>query len=103
MRNNKEINNSGGHEVIVQKWEESERGWGSRPDGFSIHLTESDREAFIKHYWANMPDSVPDEYSRPDGKPYKALVDKETFIKVKEGLNGIRSFEKPPGPSEVRN
>jgi len=23
---------------VVQAWEESERGWGVRPDGLSIHL-----------------------------------------------------------------
>ena len=43
-----------------------------------------------------MPDSAPDEYSRPDGKPYNALVDDETFAKVKVGFNGIRSYGTPP-------
>lgn len=84
------------NEVVVQKWEESERGWGTRPDGFSLHLTEADLQAFIERYWACMPDSVPDEYSRPDGKPYKSLVDDEIFAEVKASFNGIRSYGKPP-------
>lgn len=83
-------------EVIVQKWEESERGWGTRPDGFSLHLTEADRETFIKQYWERMPDSTPHEYSRPDGKPYRALVDAEILARVKKSVNGIRSYDKLP-------
>ncbi len=74
------------HEVVVQKWEESERGWGVRPDGFSLHMTDEDREAFIKEYWDSMPKKAPDEYSRPAGTPYKAEVDEEVFQKVKEAF-----------------
>ena len=85
------------YEVIVQKWEESERGWGTRPDGFSLHLTDTDREAYIKEYWDRMPESVPEEYSRPDGTPYKAEVDAATFAKVKASKNGVRNFGRPPG------
>jgi hypothetical protein len=61
--------------VIVQKWEERERGWGSRPDGYSIHLTEDDRRKFIQAYWAKTPADAPDDYSRPLGTPYEADVD----------------------------
>lgn len=89
------------NEVIVQKWEESERGWGTRPDGFSLHLSEADRQAYIEAYWAGMPDSTPDEYSRPDGKPYTALVDDKIFAKVQKSQNGIRSFDSPPGLAEL--
>lgn len=28
------------HGVICQKWEESERGWGTRPNGYSLHLAD---------------------------------------------------------------
>lgn len=86
------------HTVICQKWEESELGWGTRPDGYSLHLTEADRKAFIEDYWATMPASAPEEYSRPDGTPYSAEVDAETFQKVKASKNGTRSFSgTPPG------
>lgn len=55
--------------VVVQYWEESERGWGTRPDGISVHLTDNDRQLYIQNYWRKMPDSIPDEYSRPiEGK-----------------------------------
>lgn len=85
------------HEVVVQKWVESERGWGTRPDGFSLHLTDTDCEAFIKDYWDGMPDEVQDEYSRPDGTSYKATVDVKNFVKVKKSKNGVRYYGRPPG------
>jgi hypothetical protein len=85
------------NEVIVQKWEESEAGWGARPDGYSLHLTEDARKAFVSEYWAGMPKEVQADYSRTDGTPYKAEVDSETFEKVKAGKNGIRCSGNPPG------
>jgi len=57
------------HPVVKQFWEESERGWGVRPDGYTLHLTEADRVKFIKAFEASQPDAVPDEYSRPSGSP----------------------------------
>ena len=74
------------HPVVCQKWEESERGWGTRPDGYSLHLSDTDREAFIKDYWAGMPNAVPDEYSRPDGTPYVCDADSETYKKIKVSM-----------------
>lgn len=80
------------NKVIVQKWEESERGWGVRPDGYSLHLTEADRAAYVQAYWDWMPDEVQDEYSRPSGTPYSAEVDDAVLAKVKAGDKGIREF-----------
>jgi len=82
--------------VVVQLWEESERGWGTRPDGYSLHLTEEARKSYIEDYWASMPDEVPDEYSRPCGSPYVASVNEKTFIKVKASKNGIGLSRNPP-------
>ncbi len=78
--------------VIRQSWLESERGWGTRPDGYSLHLTESDRLAYIKDYWAGMPDEVPDEYSRPEGSAGSHEVDEVTYQAVKASKNGIRKY-----------
>jgi len=82
--------------VIVQKWEESE-AWGTRPDGFSLHLTDEDRKAYIKAYWDGMPDATPAEYSRPDGTPYAWDADEETYALVEASENGIRRFTGAPG------
>ncbi len=85
-------------QVIVQKWEESERGWGTRPDGYTLHCTMDDLKAFIDAYWARMPDRVPSVYSRPDGTPYTAWVDEELYEKVKASGNGMWGSDRsPPG------
>ena len=70
--------------VLCQKWEESERGWGCRPDGYSLHLNEADCKRYIKEYWDKMPNEAPDEYSRPDGTPYWCEVDKKTYDEIVE-------------------
>lgn len=53
--------------AYVITWTESERGWGQRPDGASLHLTQEDVKKYIKKYWDGMPDDVPHEYSKNDG------------------------------------
>lgn len=75
--------------VICQKWEESERGWGCRPDGFSLHLTEDDRASFVYAHWETLPDSVPDEYSRPSGTPFECPVTDALFERIKAAKNGV--------------
>lgn len=82
--------------VIRQDWLESERGWGCRPDGYTLHLSESDRVAFVKAYWARMPDAVPDEYSRPYGEPEAVEVKK----KIYKELEKQRVKKKPFGVSK---
>lgn len=86
--------------AIYQYWMESEREWGQRPDGFSLHLTNSDLENFIKEYWNSMPDRVLDEYSYPDNifstakivsvpeAAYQMLIEAK-----KAGQLGIRSYQ----------
>lgn len=78
--------------VLCQKWEESERGWGVRPDGYSLHASEEDLKQYTKEYWARMPDEAPDEYSRPSGAPYWCEVDRETHRRVMKSKHGIREF-----------
>jgi hypothetical protein len=54
------------------RWTEHERGWGSRPDGVTLHRDEAEARRFIANYWASQPDKIngraPDEYSAP-GEP----------------------------------
>jgi hypothetical protein len=61
------------------EWEESERGWGVRPDGYSFHRTAEEAEEFIKDYQRKLPKEVQDEYSRP-------CSNKAKLIEVSEGL-----------------
>lgn len=66
--------------AIVQKWEESEAGWGTRPDGYTLHKTEEDIQSFLKKMRDReaehlKPGEVPEEYTRPSGKPYWTRID----------------------------
>jgi len=92
----------------VQKWEESERGWGCRPDGYTLHLKREDIAAFLRDIrareTAGMPANfIPDEYSRPDGIPYEWETDDEKLIEqVTKSDNGCwgpgrRAPDPPPG------
>lgn len=89
------------HSVVCQKWLESERDWGTRPDGYSLHLTDKDRKQYVEEYWDAMPDKIdgraPDIYSRPDGTPYVCDVDVDMYEKIKKSKNGIRNFDRAPG------
>lgn len=71
--------------VIIQYWEESERGWDVRPDGFSLHLSMKDRDAFVsKHNEALPKDHVPDEYTRISGDPKPLDVPASVAKKIKK-------------------
>lgn len=76
--------------LVRQDWVESERGWGVRPDGYSLHLTSGDRDAFVKDYWDTMPNEAPDEYSRPDGEPRMVTAGSEIAEEVRASKNGVR-------------
>ena len=76
--------------VIKQKWEETEKGWGVRPDGYSLHLNKEDRDQYIKDYWEPMPESTPDEYSRPSGDGTIVDIDEDQYKELLTSKNGIR-------------
>lgn len=51
--------------IYVMEWVEHERGWGQRPDGYSLHASEQACRQYIDRHWARMPNEVPDEYDAP--------------------------------------
>lgn len=74
--------------VVCQEWEESERGWGVRPDGASLHLTAEDCAKYVKAYIARQPPGpAPHEYTRTSGKPFLVDVDKATYANIKAKPN----------------
>lgn len=80
-------------DIFVQCWEESEAGWGTRPDGFSLHSSQEDVAEYIQKYWDRMPKEVPHEYERPFGKPIKIeLNDQEMLFKIEDSPHGIRVY-----------
>jgi hypothetical protein len=86
------------HTIVVQEWEESEAGWGVRPDGASLHLNEPDRAVFCKGFWdnvkkANPSGAVPHEYTRESGPPTTMTVSQEVIDKVAATKNGLFLFQ----------
>jgi len=82
--------------AIIQYWEESEEGWGMRPDGATLHKSLEDCQAYIKHYWTvvlkrNRGKGVPHEYSRPAGIPSEIMIPTAIYKKIES--NGVRLDE----------
>lgn len=79
--------------IVVQKWEESEAGWGTRPDGWTMHLNAAAHAAYMKKHREDQEEDyrktgrVPHEYTRPDGSAYLMDVDEETYEKIKASKN----------------
>ncbi len=71
--------------VFIQNWTERERGWGQRPDGFTIHLSKEHHRNYVNHYmktYNNAP-VAPDEYTTVDGDPIEIEVDQELYGRIK--------------------
>lgn len=83
--------------MYAQEWLESERGWGTRPDGYSLHPSPDVALKFIQAYWDQMPNTVPDEYSRPIGVPFPVRVSDELAERIEEAENKtIRHYGEEP-------
>ncbi|MBR9700242.1 hypothetical protein GOV11_00040 [Candidatus Woesearchaeota archaeon] len=83
--------------IIYLSWEESERGWGVRPDGCSLHLTAEDAEKYVDNYRDGMPREAPREYMCPSGNPIVAGAAPDLYKRVKESKYGIRLFSGEEG------
>jgi len=73
--------------VVVKEWTESERGWGTRPDGYSVHLTNADSEKFLAEYderekKRNPSSGVPECYSFPEVGSIVKDVGEEVYQKL---------------------
>lgn len=75
--------------AVCQKWDEIERDWGTRPDGYSLHLSFADLTIFTLDYQNGLEEEDPDEYSLPDGEPYYCLIDEKIFSEVRKSEHGI--------------
>jgi hypothetical protein len=75
--------------VFAESWTEYERGWGSRYDGHTFHLSKEHRDRFVKAYWdRTKKDQVPDEYSTPDENLFPTEVDAELYNAIVESVDG---------------
>lgn len=88
--------------AFCQVWEESEAGWGQRPDGYSVHYSLEDAKEYVKEYLSDQKkyfDSrgvkgTPHEYTRPAGEPYECKLSKKMAIElvgqISLGRKGLR-------------
>jgi len=89
--------------VVCVRWTESERGWGQRPDGVSLHLTTEQAHEYIVKYEKSLPDAVPHEYSFASHNRIPINVSEGLYEKVKAASKnkGLR-FWQGETPKEVR-
>ena len=90
------------NKVVLQLWEESEKGFGTRPDGCSIHIDLNNRNNYIKSIYDSRGDMVPNTYDKIIGSELEAFIDDELFKKLNEEksirliepeLNNLIKFE----------
>jgi hypothetical protein len=57
--------------IVKQPWAEYDAWSGCKPDGYSVHLSESDRVAFVDGFdkTFNNEAQVPDNYDKAVGNP----------------------------------
>lgn len=82
--------------VWMQRWEESEAGWGVREDGMSLHLTQEDATSYVKAVYAERDPTgpVPAEYTREDGKPRQVEILKpDLYNKIVENEGRLRTYK----------
>ena len=67
--------------VYLQFWEESERSWGVRPDGCSLHVSVKDHEKFIEQVYNKREDedTVPPEYDRIVGEVIEVMIKDDLY------------------------
>lgn len=82
------------NKCYFQKWEESERGWGIRPDGCSLHISpDSHREYLNEIYNIRQNEAnVPYEYDRVVGDMYECFVS-DTVYDLISNKKSIRLME----------
>jgi hypothetical protein len=72
------------NKVILQFWEESVRGYDTRPFGCSLHLDNKSRDNYVdSNYKSREVDYIPSEYDRTIGDPIEAYISDVLYSKVK--------------------
>lgn len=69
------------NKVLLQFWEESERGWGVRPDGASLHINVESYRKYLNNIYDSRRDiqDVPNEYNRVVGSVIETVVSDDIY------------------------
>lgn len=83
--------------VIIQNWEESERGWGTRPDGFTVHLDKEQHKKYVQWFYQkhNNADAAPDSYTRVYGDPIEVEVDGVLYDRIAQAMKDLYKGKHP--------
>ena len=70
-------------------WTESEAGWGTRPDGYTVHRDEAAAQQYVADYWRkererNPGGGVPSEYTFPAEESVMVEVSQDLHDEVME-------------------
>ena len=65
--------------AVFVSWTETERGWGQRPDGCSVHLSMEEWKKYFDNHKKGQPKEVPHEYSYP-GTPRPVTITDQEII-----------------------
>lgn len=89
--------------VYCINWTEFERGWGSRPDGHTLHASKRTADVYRAAFIADLPAAPPHEYSHPS-EPFAVEVAEDVAERVtKEGtIWGHVRQQLDPSPSAER-
>lgn len=80
--------------VYLQHWEESERGWGVRPDGCSLHIDLENHKSYLQSiYDERDPMNVPHEYERIVGDVSEVLVSDTIFSQIIKTKGTLRLMQ----------
>jgi len=82
------------NKVIMQLWEESERGWGVRPDGCSLHIDAIERDKYVASIYKKREQDliVPNEYDKIVGNGIDIFVDDVLYLQIRD-KNSIKIIE----------
>lgn len=68
------------NKILLQFWEESERGWGVRPDGASLHINVESYRKYLNDIYDNRDtQEVPNEYDRVVGPVIETIVSDDIY------------------------
>ena len=80
--------------VYLQNWEESERGWGVRPDGCSLHIDLNNHKSYLNSiYQSRDINNIPHEYDRIVGVVREVLVSDVIFNEVVKNSGVLRLMQ----------
>lgn len=70
---------------FFQRWEESERGWGVRPDGCSLHVSSDSYNKYLSDIYSDRQDkTIPHQYDRIVGGLIECFVSDILFNSLEE-------------------